>query len=34
VLIAFMLAIMASVVIFAWARRVPAAPMTGPIEPP
>jgi MFS transporter, YNFM family, putative membrane transport protein len=34
VLIALMLAIMASVVIFAWARRVPAAPMTAPIEPP
>jgi YNFM family putative membrane transporter len=34
VLIAIMLAVMASVVIFAWARRVPAAPMTVPIEPP
>lgn len=34
VLIAIMLAVMASVVIFAWARRVPASPMTTPIEPP
>jgi predicted MFS family arabinose efflux permease len=33
-LIAIMLAIMASVVFFAWSRRVPAAPATEPIEPP
>ena len=33
VLVVGMLAIMASVVIFAWARRVPSAPMTTPIEP-
>ena len=32
-LVAGMLAIMASVVIFAWARHVPPAPMTTPIEP-
>jgi YNFM family putative membrane transporter len=29
-----MLAIMASVVFFAWAKRVPAAPPTTPVEPP
>jgi YNFM family putative membrane transporter len=33
-LVAAMLAIMASIVFFAWARRVPPAPMTTPIEPP
>ena len=33
VLVVGMLAIMASVVIFAWARRVPSVPMTTPIEP-
>ncbi len=33
-LVAVMLAIMAGNVIFAWARRVPAAPVTAPIEPP
>jgi MFS transporter, YNFM family, putative membrane transport protein len=32
-LVAAMLAIMGSIVIFAWARRVPAAPVTTPIEP-
>ena len=32
-LVVGMLAIMALVVIFAWARRVPSAPMTTPIEP-
>jgi predicted MFS family arabinose efflux permease len=32
-LIALMLAIMGSIVIFAWARRVPPAPLTTPIEP-
>jgi YNFM family putative membrane transporter len=31
---AVMLAVMASVVFFAWAKRVPAAPATTPIEPP
>ena len=29
-----MLAIMASIVFFAWARRIPAAPVNAPIEPP
>jgi YNFM family putative membrane transporter len=33
-LVAVMLAIMASIVTFAWARRVPPAPTTTPIEPP
>jgi MFS transporter, YNFM family, putative membrane transport protein len=33
-LVAGMLTIMASVVWFAWTRRVPPAPMTTPIEPP
>jgi MFS transporter, YNFM family, putative membrane transport protein len=33
-LVAVMLAIMASIVFFAWAPRVPAAPNTSPIEPP
>lgn len=33
-LIALMLTIMAAIVIFAWARRVPAAPITVAIEPP
>ena len=33
VLIALMLLIMASIVFFAWTRRVPPAPMTIPIEP-
>ena len=29
-----MLVIMAAIVFFAWARRVPAAPATAPVEPP
>ena len=33
-LVAAMLAIMAAIVAFAWARRVPAAPVPSPIEPP
>ena len=33
-LVAMMLIIMASIVIFGWARRVPAAPSLPPIEPP
>ena len=32
-LVAAMLAIMGSIVIFAWARRIPSAPATTPIEP-
>ena len=32
-LVATMLVIMGSIVIFAWTRRVPAAPVPGPIEP-
>jgi predicted MFS family arabinose efflux permease len=33
-LVAAMLAVMASIVLFAWSRRVPAGPATAPIEPP
>ncbi len=33
-MVATMLAVMAGIVFFAWARRVPAAPTTPPIEPP
>ncbi len=33
-LVALMLVIMGCIVYFAWARRVPAAPLTTPIEPP
>jgi predicted MFS family arabinose efflux permease len=33
-LVMAMLAIMAAIVAFAWARRIPAAPVTSPIEPP
>ncbi len=33
-LVVAMLAVMAAIVYFAWARRVPAAKDIGPIEPP
>ncbi len=33
-LVAMMLVVMAGIVVFAWARRVPAAPAAPPIEPP